>query len=53
MVTFIGEIKEAKQMGICEGKEKQYDENRDGGKRDSITGNKLRVAGREGSGGTG
>ena len=31
MVAFIGEIKEAKQMGICEGKEKQ-DENRDGGK---------------------
>ena len=52
MVAFIGEIKEAKQMGICEGKEKQ-DENRHGGKKDSITGNKLRVAGGEGSGGTG
>ena len=49
MVSFIGGIKEAKQMNICAGKEKQ-NENRCREYRLLYIGNKLNVAAGEGTG---
>ena len=49
MVSFIGGIKEAKQMNICAGKEKQ-DENRCREYRLLYLGNKLSVTAGEGMG---